>query len=319
MDKRKIIRIALFCLLAAVFCVAGWQLIKVRLEYRENEQIYSDAIDQFLIYTSEITPPVVGTFASVQTTTAATTPAVSDATAAASTAATSAATTAESTETTPAATSAEPPATTVTTTTVTTTPAATTTAAPIPTSPNFVPNWAALKTANPDIVAWIWQSGTAINYPVLKSDTNDEYLYTTYNGIYSRFGSIFLDRRSSLESANPVIYGHNAGNGMMFASLVQYQNWNYFHQNRYFYILTEKGTEKYAIFSAYKVKTSSDTYTFQFDSAESYGAYIQKILLRSAYNMGVSVSETDEIVTLSTCTNTGEDDRYVVHAKRIEG
>ncbi len=304
MDKRKIIRIALFCLLAAVFCAAGWQLIKVRLEYRENEQLYSDAIDQFLIYTPETTPPVVGTPASVQTTTAATTPIVSDTTAA-STAATSAATPTESTATTPTATSAEPPA--------------TTTAAPVPTSPNFVPNWAALKAANPDIVAWIWQSGTAINYPVLKSDTNDEYLYTTYNGIYSRLGSIFLDRRSSLEGANPVIYGHNAGNGMMFASLVQYQNWNYFHQNRYFYILTEKGTEKYAIFSAYKVKTSSDTYTFRFDSAESYGAYIQKILLRSAYNMGVSVSETDEIVTLSTCTNTGEDDRYVIHAKRIEG
>lgn len=316
MDKRKIIRIALFCLLAAVFCAAGWQLIKVRLEYRENEQIYSDAADQFLIYTPETTPPAATTPAPVPTTTAATTPVVADTTAATSISADVSISTAESTEITPLATSAEPPA---TTTEITTTAPVTTTAAPIPTSPNFVPNWAAMKAANSDIVAWIWQSGTTINYPVLKSDTNEEYLYTTYNGIYSRFGSIFLDRRSSLDAPNPVIYGHNAGNGMMFASLVQYQNWNYFHQNRYFYILTEEGTQKYAIFSAYKVKTSSDTYTFRFDSAESYGAYIQKILLRSAYNMGVSVSETDEIVTLSTCTNTGEDDRYVIHAKRIEG
>lgn len=309
MDKRKIIRIACFCLLAAVFCAAGWQLIKVRLEYRENEQIYSDAADQFLNYAPETTPPAVTTTetAPVQTTAAATTT-VPDTTAASS------ATTAASTETAPAATSAEPPATTAAPATTTVT-----TAAPIPTSPNFLPDWAALKAANPDIVAWIWQAGTPINYPVLKSDTNDEYLYTTYNGLYSRFGSIFLDRRSSLEEANPVIYGHNAGNGKMFASLVQYQNWNYFHQNRYFYILTEEGTEKYAIFSAYKVKTFSDTYTFRFENAESYGAYIQKILLRSAYNMGVSVSETDEIVTLSTCTNTGENDRYVIHAKRIEG
>ena len=84
MNKRKIIRIALFCLLAAVFCAAGWQLIKVRLEYRENEQIYSDAADQFLIYTPGTTLPAVTTPVPAQTATTATTPAVADTTAAAS-------------------------------------------------------------------------------------------------------------------------------------------------------------------------------------------------------------------------------------------
>ena len=64
MDKRKIIRIVLFCLFAVIFCVAGYNLIKVKLEYRENEQIYSDAVDQFLIYTptepptTQVTTPV---------------------------------------------------------------------------------------------------------------------------------------------------------------------------------------------------------------------------------------------------------------------
>ena len=82
--------------------------------------------------------------------------------------------------------------------------------------------------------------------------------------------------------------------------------------------MTENGTEKYAIFSAYKVKTDSDSYTFSFDSDEAYADYVRKILLRSAYDMGVSVTGDDEILTLSTCTNTGEEDRFIVHAKRID-
>lgn len=308
MDKRKIIRIVLFCLFAVIFCVAGYNLIKVKLEYRENEQIYSDAVDQFLIYTPT-EPPTT----QVTTTPVPTTPPTTATTT--QTSATSVSSTAPGEVTTTSETTTVPPE----TTTETSTEATTAATEPIPTYPNFTLDWAALKAANPDIVAWIWQSGTTINYPVLKSDTNDEYLYTTYNYKYSRLGSIFLDWRSSLDRANPVIYGHNAGNGMMFATLVKYRGWEYFNQNRYFYIITENGVEKYAVFSAYKVKTSSDTYTFQFDSDTSYAAYLEKIRLRSAYNMGVGVSPTDHIVTLSTCTNTGEEDRYVVHAKRIEG
>ncbi|MBR5519560.1 MAG: class B sortase [Clostridia bacterium] len=300
MKLRKIIRVTLFCLFAAVFCISAYKLIEVRLAYRENEEIYSEAIDQFVVYLSATEPPV-------SVTTAATT------------SSTSAATTAEpdqstATTTPPTATSHEP--TVETSATEPTTEA--TIAEPIAVSPDFVLDWAGLKAVNPDIVAWIWQSGTTINYPVLKSDTNDEYLYTTYNFKYSKLGSIFLDWRSSLDAKNPVIYGHNAGNGMMFATLVKYRGWEYFNQNRYFYIMTEDGTAKYEIFSAYKVKTFSDTYTFAFDD-ESYADYIQRILTRSAYKMGVSVSAEDEIITLSTCTNTGDEDRFVVHAKRIEG
>lgn len=287
MERKKIIRLTLLTLFAAVFCYSAVRLIGIWMTYSENEKIYNDAVDQFLIYSSPATDPAT---APPPETTAVT------ATDSGGSVVSAAETTAEPTRQT------EPPAT-----------------APPPLAPDFTPDWAALREVNPDIVGWIWQSGTTINYPILKGEDNEQYLKTTYNNKSSKLGSIFLDYRSELAGRNAVIYGHNAGNGKMFATLVKYKNRSYYDNNPYFYIMTEAGTEKYQIFAAYQVTTDSDTYTFSFESDAAYETYLSKILMRGAYNTGVTVGADDKTVTLSTCTNTGKQIRFVVHAKRIEG
>lgn len=293
MNAHKSVRLCLIVLFAAVFCYSAFRLISAWRLYSQNEAIYDDAADQFLIYST-------GTQPQSNVTTLPTEPAP------VSTNATSA----DAVETVPVSESGTLP------TTVLTTPKPAETAPP-PTAPDFTPDWDALHRANPDIVGWIWQSGTAINYPVLKGADNDQYLRTTYNGKSSRLGSIFLDYRSDLSARNPVIYGHNAGNGRMFAALVKYKKRSYLEANPYFYLMTPAGTAKYAVFAVYETTTASDTYTFTFEDDAAYEAYLSEIQMRSAYRTGVSVDSGDEILTLSTCTNTGKTIRYVIHAKRI--
>lgn len=285
MQLRKSVRRALAILLAAIFCYSVFRLIGIWRLYSQNEAIYDQAIDRFLM------------------------------------------TNADTTAASPAWTTSAPPVTSVlpeepessaTSAPADTKTSATSTDAPItsPDEPDFMPDWAALTSLNPDIIAWIWQPDSAIHYPVLQGVDNAQYLRTTYDGQSSRLGSIFLDYRSDLSERNPIIYGHNAGNGKMFASLARYRDRTYWEAHPYIYLLTPDGCTKYAIFSFYETSSTGSTYTFAFEDDAAYDAYLTEIQRRSAYSTGVSVHTEDDIITLSTCTNTGKTRRYIVHARK---
>lgn len=291
MQIRKPVRTVLAILLAAVFCYSVVRLIGIWRIYSRNEAIYDQAVDRFLMTnaTASTTESTGSAPSASAPPTASTMPASEPGTDVTSA---------------PSATITEPPA--------------TTTEPPVsPDEPDFVPNWAALAAVNPDILAWIWQPGTAIHYPVLQGADNAQYLRTTYDGQSSRLGSIFLDYRSSLSARNPIIYGHNAGNGKMFASLARYRERSYWEAHPYIFLLTPDGWAKYAIFAFYETSTTGNAYTFSFADDEAYSAYLTEIQLRSAYSTGISVGVEDDILTLSTCTNTGKTRRYVVHARRV--
>ncbi len=287
MQIRKSVRTVLAILLAAVFCYSVVRLVGIWRIYSRNEAIYDQAVDRFLM-TNATAAPVESTSAAPTETTPPT---------ASMLPASEPGTDATSAPSEPPATTTEPPVS--------------------PDEPDFVPNWAALAAVNPDILAWIWQPGTAIHYPVLQGVDNAQYLRTTYDGQSSRLGSIFLDYRSSLLARNPVIYGHNAGNGKMFASLSRYQERAYWEAHPYIFLLTPDGWAKYAIFAFYETSSTGSAYTFTFADDEAYRAYLTEIQLRSAYATGISVGVEDDILTLSTCTNTGKTRRYVVHARRV--
>ncbi|MDP4120196.1 MAG: class B sortase, partial [Bacillota bacterium] len=94
----------------------------------------------------------------------------------------------------------------------------------------LVKDWSALAKINTDIIGWITQPQTVINYPVLASSSDNSstqfYLYRNYEKADDIFGSIFKDYRSSdgINSRNIVLHGHNMLNGSRFASIVKYGN-----------------------------------------------------------------------------------------------
>ena len=87
--------------------------------------------------------------------------------------------------------------------------------------PDYEVDLAAVKAQNPDTVGWIILPDSKINYPIVKSKDNTEYLTTTFEGKTANSGAIFLDMYcpSDFNCDNAIVYGHNMKNGSMFRAL----------------------------------------------------------------------------------------------------
>ena len=89
-----------------------------------------------------------------------------------------------------------------------------------------------LKSINDDYIFWLYIPNTNINYPVVKSENNEEYLYKNFKGEENRGGSIFLDANNSLEDDNIIIHGHNMKDKSMFGTLSNLLKSDYLKSNK---------------------------------------------------------------------------------------
>ncbi len=175
-----------------------------------------------------------------------------------------------------------------------------------------------LKAINEDIVGWIEIPGTEINYPIMHTSDNAYYLNHTFRDTVNSAGSIFMETLNdpTFADLHTIIYGHNMKNGSMFAGLKNYTSPSYLVAHPDVYIDLEDGTHTYQIFSCYEVTPDSDSYTIGFARDEQYETFLQNLKARSAYDTGVDVTIEDTIISLSTCTRSGEN-RFLVHAKKV--
>lgn len=178
-------------------------------------------------------------------------------------------------------------------------------------------NFSELKGINSDIVGWIKVSGTAVEYPVVKTNNNSFYLNHSLDKAYNAAGWIFVDYKNKLDGTdkNIVIYGHNRRDSSMFGSLTQVLNkeWYTDERNNKIIFITENDSYICEIFSIYKIKTE-DYYIQTSFNSNSYDEFIKTIKNRSIYNYNIDVTSEDSVLTLSTCDN-NNDYRIVVHAK----
>ncbi len=185
----------------------------------------------------------------------------------------------------------------------------------------FKVDFEALRAINPDVVGWIrFDEPAEINYPVVQGKDNEKYLTKTFEANSNKLGTLFVDYRNTADFSgqNTFIYGHNMKNGSMFARLLKYKDNNYYKEHPYFYIYTPDGkVHTYQIFSAGVVKDTSDSYQMFYEDEQAFQNYIDYIKQMSAYATGVEVTTDSQIVSLSTCTNVRDDERYLVHGVKI--
>ncbi len=186
-----------------------------------------------------------------------------------------------------------------------------------------------LLSQNEDFKAWISIPQTKVNYPVYQSDDNEYYMNHNMNRDKTRYGSLFLDYRCTLEksliSQNLVVYGHNLNDGSMFGSLKQYKTLSYYqdHPNIQFNTIYRNGT--YKIFSVFIInadEADDNGARFPFESTAfadqaHFLAFVEEAKERSLYQIPVDVTENDEILTLVTCTYEFDDARLVLMARRV--
>lgn len=181
----------------------------------------------------------------------------------------------------------------------------------------FAVDFEALSEINPDTVAWIrLEEPAVISYPVVKSRDNEEYLTQTFSANDNKLGAIFLDKRchSSFSGKNSIIYGHNLKvGGEMFSQLSAYADAEFCRQHPYFYLYTPDGmTKVYQVFSAGVVKATAENYNVDFNTDEEFERYLEVCKNSSNYQVDVDLNTGSRIVSLSTCTNVLEDERFLV-------
>ena len=176
-----------------------------------------------------------------------------------------------------------------------------------------------LKKQNSDTIAYLKVNNTAVEYAVVKGTDNEYYLNHNFNKEYNIAGWIFADYKNNFDGndKNIVIYGHNMQDGSMFASLKELltNEWQK-NENKQITLVTEKFTIKYEIFSSYIIDLEDYYITTNFQNNEAFRDFVNTIKNRTYYNYNVEVNESDNILTLSTCTENGKN-RIVIHAKQI--
>ena len=205
------------------------------------------------------------------------------------------------------------------------------------------------KKLNEDVKGWIKVPGTAISYPVLHTDMGNSYylnrnilkqqvLSGNTDGVIFADTQCVIDNRSGLKN-NTVVYGHNWTNrennsekarinnpeDKQFAPLISFSDSSFAQKYRRIVLTTADGVEQqFAIFAAFYIDVSGSSF-FAYNTVDpkdtGYTELINKAKEASLYEYPVSVSNTDKIITLSTCsvryTKTGGG-RFVVMGKLVD-
>ena len=180
-----------------------------------------------------------------------------------------------------------------------------------------------LLSKNKDTVGWITVNNTMINYPAVQGKDNNYYLKHDFYKKSNSLGWIFMDFRNNPKDldTNTILYGHKMKSGMMFGTLSNALNKNWYlnKENQIISFDTPYKKMKWQIISVYRTDYTSDYLEVNFEDEDDFNSWINKMIKRSVYNFGVNVKYGDKILTLSTCygpSNTNQ--RMAVHAVLIE-
>jgi len=171
---------------------------------------------------------------------------------------------------------------------------------------------------NPDYIFWMRIDGTNIDHPVVRGYDNVKYLDTSFSGEPNIAGALFVDYRNVGEIVTPeaddflqhiVIYGHNLQRGGMFTDLRRLLNKQFLEENNIITLIINDEIVEFEIFSARLTSVHDPAYFHNFEASHSFPRFANRV--------DAPLIAT-QIITLSTCTSSGNDDsRLVVQGYRL--
>lgn len=176
-----------------------------------------------------------------------------------------------------------------------------------------------LHKVSKDAVAWIYDPGMVINYPIAQAADNDYYLRRNLSGEASNSGTLFMDYRNKGDFSdwNTLIYGHNMKSGTMFSSLLDYRMPGYYEEHPVMYLYVPGKRYKLELIVAYTTDVNDAIYQFPSTEEERQAALDHAYRL-SNFESGIRPDKEDRLVTLSTCSYAYDDARYVVIGRLVE-
>lgn len=184
-------------------------------------------------------------------------------------------------------------------------------------SEKMVVNFSELLRQNNDTVAWLEFLGTEVSYPVVQTKDNEFYLRHSFDKKGNSAGWVFMDyrNRANFSDFNTVIYAHGRLDNTMFGSLNEAYKNKKFTRGQKIQIYTARENFEYEIISVYLTEPTDDYIKTNFADEKEEKEFLDTILTRDQLGLMASATEKDEILTLSTCYDSGR--RLVVHAKKV--
>lgn len=173
-----------------------------------------------------------------------------------------------------------------------------------------------LSAEHSDSVAWLYIPDTNIDYPIMQSEDNDYYAHRATDGSYLYAGSLFMDYRclSNFTDFNSVIYGHNMGNGTMFANIPNYENEEYFMNHSYGWLTTGDDVRLVDFFAVARTSDTSGLYL----AHPNFQEWDDQLRNSASIYKEIGVAENNHLITLSTCTSAEGNSRTILVGKIIE-
>lgn len=173
----------------------------------------------------------------------------------------------------------------------------------VPTTFNKEVSFQNLHNENNDYLFWLYIPKTKIDYPVMMSRDNKDYLHSSFYKEKLYAGTLFIDALSSKRENqdNLIIYGHNMKDGSMFGTLKKWRDGKYFHEHKFIEIYTETEKRVYLIFAVREVSSNMDLLHYKLDG------FTNEEYIQDARNNNIHFREfedqykNNQIMTLSTC------------------
>ena len=185
----------------------------------------------------------------------------------------------------------------------------------VPTTFNKEVSFQNLHNENNDYLFWLYIPNTKIDYPVMMSRDNKDYLHSSFykEKLYS--GTLFIDALSNKRDnqENLIVYGHNMKDGSMFGTLKKWRNEKYFNEHKFIEIYTEKEKRVYLIFAVREVSSNMDLLHYKLDG------FTNEEYIQDARNNNIHFREfedqykNNQIMTLSTCMS-NDAKRLIINA-----
>ena len=189
--------------------------------------------------------------------------------------------------------------------------------------PDLKVDFQGLISQNKDICAWIYIPGTDVDYPVLQGTDNSYYLTHDAYGEYSPDGSIFVDAGCSrkFDDFDTIIYGHNMSTGTMFKTLHNYEDDEFWKENRNVYVYLPDRVLRYEVFAAYRTNDRHILTYNDFSDKEVRENYLNNIKEKN-FDEGIvkfdqNIDIYSLILTLSTCCGM-DGKRWLVQSVKID-
>lgn len=173
----------------------------------------------------------------------------------------------------------------------------------VPTTFNKEVSFENLHNENNDYLFWLYIPNTKIDYPVMMSRNNKDYLHSSFYKEKLYAGTLFIDALSQKQENqdNLIVYGHNMKDGSMFGTLKKWRSEKYFNDHKFIEIYTEKEKRVYLIFAVREVSSNMSLLHYKLDG------FTNEEYIQDARNNNIHFREfedqykNNQIMTLSTC------------------